>query len=81
MYALAQSVWVVFLARALMGAGIQFGAATLHTYLGEMGSVMDNIRQTQGKKPRKFILYIMLSFVLVSEDLPCLMVRHENIVF
>ena len=64
LYALAQSVWVAFLGRGLTGAGIQFGAATLHTYLGEMGTVMDKIRERQGKKPRKFTLYITLSFAL-----------------
>ena len=63
-YALAQSVWVAFLGRGLMGAGVQFGASTIHTYIGEMGTVMDDIRQKQGKRQRKFILYIAYSFVL-----------------
>ena len=64
MYALAQHVWVAFLGRGLMGAGIQFGASTIHTYIGEMGTMMDDLRQKLGRKPRKFMLYIVYSFVL-----------------
>ena len=63
-YALAQHVWVAFLGRGLMGAGVQFGASTIHAYMGEMGTIMDEIRQKMGRKPRKFILYIAYSFVL-----------------
>ena len=64
MYALANSVWIVFAARALMGAGVSFGASAIHAYLGEMGTVMDDIREKQGKSPRKFLLYIGFSFTL-----------------
>ena len=64
MYALAQSVWIALLGRGLMGAGVQLGAATIHTYLGEMGTLMDDIRQKQAKLPRKYILYITFSFTL-----------------
>ena len=64
MYALAESVWIAFAGRALMGAGISVGAASIHTYIGEMGTMMDNIRENQGKKPRKFLLYIAHSFAL-----------------
>ncbi|CAI8058537.1 hypothetical protein GBAR_LOCUS31827 [Geodia barretti] len=64
MYALAEHVWVAFLGRGLMGAGVQFGAATIHTYIGEMGTMMDDIRQKLERKPRKLILYIIYSFVL-----------------
>ena len=64
MYALANKVWVAFVGRALMGAGIAFGAATIHTYMGEMGTMMDNIREKNRKKPRKFMLYIAFSFLL-----------------
>jgi hypothetical protein len=64
-YAVAVNKWMVFIAKGLIGIGAS-GAATVHAYLGEMGTVMDDIRQKQGKKPRKFILYIVLSFVLNS---------------
>ena len=64
MYALANSVWIAFAARGLMGAGVSFGASAIHAYLGEMGTVMDDIREKQGKRPRKFLLYIAFSFTL-----------------
>lgn len=65
-YGLAGSVWMVFIGYGLFGAGASFGAATVHTYIGEMGTVMDRIRRTQGKKPRKFALYIAYSFLLTA---------------
>ena len=64
MYAMANSVWIVFAARGLMGAGVSFGASAIHAYLGEMGTMMDDIREKQGKSPRKFLLYIGFSFTL-----------------
>ena len=63
-YALANSVWIAFVGRGLIGSGVSFGASALHTYLGEMGTVMDDIREKQGKRPRKFLLYIALSFTI-----------------
>ena len=63
-YALANSVWIAFVGRGLIGSGVSFGASTLHTYLGEMGTVMDDIREKQGKNPRKYVLYIALSFTI-----------------
>ena len=63
-YALAHNVWVAFVGQGLMGASVAFGASTAHTYIGEMGTVMDNIRKKQGKKPRKYLLYIAFSFIL-----------------
>ena len=65
-YALAVDVWMVILARGLQGAAGGIVLPSLHTYIGEMGSMMDNKRAKQGKKPRKFILYIAFSFVLNS---------------
>ena len=64
MYALAQSVWIAFAGRALTGAGVSVGAAAIHTYLGEMGTVMDEIREKQGKRHKKYLLYIAFSFAL-----------------
>ena len=63
-YGLSQAVWIVFVGFGLIGAGASLGSATVHTYIGEMGTVMDNIRKKQGKKPRKFLLYIAYSFML-----------------
>ena len=63
-YALADNVWMVFVGLGLIGAGIAFSAGTVHTYIGEMGTVMDDIRKKQGKKPRKFVLYLAYSFML-----------------
>lgn len=65
-YGFASTVWMVFIGYGLFGAGASFGSATVHTYIGEMGTVMDRVRQTQGKKPRKFVLYIAYSFVLTG---------------
>ena len=64
MYGLAEKIWIVFLGLSLWGAGIAFGSAIVHTYIGEMGEQMDKIRKEQCKRPRKFILYIAYSFVL-----------------
>ena len=63
MYALAISVWMVFIAHGLIGAG-NASAAVVHTYIGEMGTVMDDIRVKQGKKPRKDTVYLSLSFII-----------------
>ena len=57
-------MWIAFVGRGLIGSGVAFGASTLHTYLGEMGTVMDDIREKQGKNPRKHVLYIALSFTI-----------------
>ena len=63
-YGLATTVWMAFLGFGLFGMGSALGATTVHTYMGEMGTVMDEIRKKQGKKPRKFVLYIIFSFIL-----------------
>ena len=70
-YGLAGNIWMVFVGFGLFGAGASFGAITVVTYIGEMGTVMDNIRQKQGKKSRKFVLYILYSFVLNGGYLLC----------
>ena len=64
MYALAGSVWMAFVGYGLTGAGVSFSTITIHTYMGEMGDVMDEIRKKQGKKPRKFLLYNIYSFTM-----------------
>ena len=64
MYALAGSILTVFIGRGLMGVASQFSASVIHSYIGEMGTVMDDIRRNQGKKQLKFTLFIVLSFML-----------------
>ena len=63
-YALALDIWMVLIARGLLGVCGGLCLPALHTYMGEMGSVMDNIREKQGKRPRKFTVYIAFSFIL-----------------
>lgn len=65
-YASVESVWMACIGYGLIGAGASLCSITVHTYLGEMGDVMDEIRKKQGKKPRKFLLYIAYSFVLTG---------------
>ena len=65
-YALAESVWVAFIGYGLTGAGVSFSSITIHTYLGQMGDVMDDIRKKQGKKPRKFLMYNIYSFIMTG---------------
>ena len=59
-YALAMDVWMVILARGLMGGAALFSLSVVHTYIGEMGTVMDEIRKKNGKSPMKSNLYIVL---------------------
>ncbi|CAI8042426.1 hypothetical protein GBAR_LOCUS23563 [Geodia barretti] len=65
-YALARSVWMAFVGYGVSGAGGALCTITIHTYMGEMGDVMDDIRKKQGKKPRKFLLYNIYSFTLTG---------------
>lgn len=62
LYAVADNVWMVFIGFGLFGAG-STSAAALHAYIGEMGTVMDRIREKKGKKGMKFALYLAFSFV------------------
>ena len=55
---------MLFLAMVLRGMGIATGPPIVHTYLGEMGKQMDEIRKRQQKKTRKFLLYIAYSLTL-----------------
>ena len=64
MYALANKIWMVFLGLGARGTGAAFCSAIIHTYIGELGTQMDEIRKKQHKKPRKVFLYIAYSFLL-----------------
>ena len=63
-YGQATSVWMVVVGRGLMGVGAAFADVTTNSYIGEMGTKMDEIRERQGKKPRKYALYVAYSFVM-----------------
>ena len=61
-YACAVEVWMVMLARGLTGSAALFCSSSLQTYVGEMGTIMDKIRERKGKQPMKHVLYIMIMF-------------------
>ena len=64
LYAVAENVWIVFLGRGLMGGAASFCGTVVHMYMGEMGTIMDEVRVKQGKRPMKFAVYIAISFML-----------------
>ena len=61
-YACATDVWMVILARGVMGVSVLFGSSVLHTYVGETGTILDEIREKKGKRPVKHILYMVVMF-------------------
>ena len=63
-YGQATGVWMVVVGRGLMGVGAAFADVTASSYIGEMGTRMDEIRKTRGKQPRKYTLYVAYSFVM-----------------
>ena len=58
-YAMATDVWMVILARCLMGIASLLASSIIYTYIGEMGTKMDAARQKLGKPPRKNLLYLL----------------------
>ena len=60
-YALAVDVWMVVLARGLLGGAALFISSLMHTYIGEMGILLDEIRKKRGKSSMKSVLYISLT--------------------
>ena len=62
-YALASEGWMVMLGKALLGCAIT-STVVVHTYIGEMGTRIDDMRSQEKKRPIKFALYIALSFIL-----------------
>ena len=69
-YSQARSLWTAFVGFGLFGMAATLCTITVNTYMGEMGTVMDEIRKKQGKKPRKYILYIAYSFLMNGGFLP-----------
>ena len=63
-YARATEVWMVIVARLVLGLGSGYGAVVVHSYLGEMSSKLDKIRAKQSKKSIKHIFYIIFVFVI-----------------
>ena len=63
LYALAVGIWMALLGQGLMGAAAGFCSAVVHIYIGEMGTIMDEVREKQGKRPMKFAVYIAYSFI------------------
>lgn len=63
-YARATEVWMVIVARLVLGLGTGYGAVVVHSYLGEMSSRLDDIRAKQSKKSIKHIFYIIFIFVI-----------------
>lgn len=63
-YAVAVNVWMLILGRGICGLSGGLCIPVLHTYIGEMGTVMDDIKKKQGEKPKKFTLYIAHSFIM-----------------
>ena len=62
-YALASAGWVVMLGNFVLRCAISF-AVLVHTYIGEMGTKLDRMRNKKRKRPMKFVLYIVFSFIL-----------------
>ena len=63
-YGQANKVWMVIVGRSLMGSAAAFADVTTSSYIGEMGTRMDEIRERKGKRPLKYSLYIAYSFTM-----------------
>ncbi|CAI8055072.1 hypothetical protein GBAR_LOCUS30061 [Geodia barretti] len=61
-YGCATHIWMVFVARGLMGAAALFASSIIYTYTGEIGSIMDMERLKMRKKPMKGTLYLAITF-------------------
>ena len=62
LYGQANAVWMVIASRSLMGVCSAFVEILVLGYIGEMGTHMDGIQERQGKRPKKYILYVAYSF-------------------
>ena len=64
LYGLGAEVWMIIAGRALMGSGAAFADVIASSYIGEMGTRMDELREREGKRPMKPALYIAYSFTM-----------------
>ena len=64
-YGLATQVWMLFVARGIMGMGVALGMTVLYTYIGEQGTYMDRIREAKQKRPMKPVVYISVLLTIV----------------
>ena len=65
-YGQASAVWMVIVGRVLMRCGASFADVTASSYIREMGTRMDTIREGQGKRPLKYALSVAYSFTMNS---------------
>ena len=63
MYALTTEIWMFMVANIILG-GAGGCAIIVHTYIGEVGTKLDEIRRRKSQKPLKVMLYIAYSFSL-----------------
>ena len=61
-YALSTNGWMLFAGRFLHGIASTMGAVLENTYIGDMGTKVDNIRKKLNKRTLKDILYVVYSF-------------------
>ena len=54
---------MLYLAMGIRGVAASLCPAVLHTYMGVMGTKMDNLRTKEQKKTRKFLVYIAFSLI------------------
>ena len=72
LYASATEVWMVILARGMMGGAALLVSALLYSYIGVMGTTMDEIRKKKGKRPMKNTLYLAVLFVMNAANVTVL---------
>ena len=61
-YASATDVWMVILARGIMGVASLLGSSIMQTYVGEMSTILDTSRGEKGQRPLKPIVYLFHLF-------------------
>ena len=66
LYGCATQVWMVILARSLMGTAALLGSAIIFTYIGENGTIMDEFREKKGRRPLKQAVYTFATFATIA---------------
>ena len=64
LYGTAVETWMVIVAWFFIGSASGVAASATLTYIGEMSTRMDNIRERKGEKPRKHVAYIVYHFIM-----------------